>query len=65
MLRDFWAPFQRQIADAGKISVREVIDELDALLGPYLFPGKVDHGCDSIEGLYRHSFLFLLLIEQL
>lgn len=41
VLGDFWAPFQQQVDKVGPVTVREVIDELDALLGPHLFQSSV------------------------
>ena len=41
MLRDFWEPFQQLVAATTKLKVREVVDVLDALVGPHFFPVKV------------------------
>ena len=41
VLKDFWQPFQANIAEVSPVAMREVIDELDAMLGPHFFPPKV------------------------
>jgi hypothetical protein len=38
VLADFWQPFDATVQAAMDVSVTEVIDELDALLEPMLFP---------------------------
>lgn len=49
IMQDFWHPFDTQLHEVGDIGVREVIDELNAALGPHLFPPQV---CRSHEPLY-------------
>lgn len=41
MLREFWEPFQQLVAATTKVKVREVVDALDALVGPHFFPVAV------------------------
>ena len=65
MLRDFWAPFQQQIEDAGQISVREVIDELDALLGPHLFQLQVYYQAPKLKPWRRRKILVITLLNIL
>lgn len=38
MLADFWAPFDQTVQAAMGVPVTDVIDELDAVLEPMLFP---------------------------
>lgn len=38
VLADFWQPFDATVQAAMDVSVMQVIDELDALLEPMLFP---------------------------
>ena len=41
LLEDFWPEFDSWMQTANAVSVREIVDELDAELGPILFPLKV------------------------
>ena len=41
LLEDFWPEFDSGMQAADAVSVREIVDELDAELGPMLFPFKV------------------------
>ena len=41
VLRSVWDPFAQQLDTVASVAVREVIDELDAQLGPHLFPVQV------------------------
>ena len=41
MLREFWGPFQQLVAATTQVKVREVVDVLDALVGPHFFPVTV------------------------
>lgn len=41
LLEDFWPEFDSWMQAADAVSVREIVDELDAELGPILFPPKV------------------------
>ena len=41
MLRSVWDPFAQQLDSVASVAVREVIDKLDARLGPHLFPLQV------------------------
>lgn len=51
MLRDFWGPFQARLQEVDQVTVRQVIDELDALLGPHLFRPQASclHALDSVS----------------
>ena len=40
VLKDFWAAFEPAVAAAYGIEMRDVIDTLDAVLGPHLFPAQ-------------------------
>jgi len=42
LLREFWAEFNKKVGEIGELRTREVLDSLDALLGPYLFPPTQD-----------------------
>jgi DNA topoisomerase I len=44
LLRDFWKDFQAAIAGVGDLRVAEVLDALNALLGPHIFPPKPEGG---------------------
>ena len=41
LLEDFWPEFDSWMQAADAVSVRQIVDELDADLGPILFPLKV------------------------
>ena len=41
MLKDFWEPFDANISEVSPVAVKEVIDVLDAMLGPHFLPPKV------------------------
>lgn len=41
ILEAFWQPFNTQLQTVNGIGVRQVIDEIDAMLGPHLFPVQV------------------------
>ena len=41
LLEDFWPEFYSWMQAADAVSVREIVDELDAELGPILFPPQV------------------------
>jgi DNA topoisomerase-1 len=45
LLREFWTEFNAKVGQIGELRTREVLDSLDALLGPYLFPPR-DDGAD-------------------
>jgi DNA topoisomerase-1 len=42
LLREFWAEFNSRVGQMGELRTRDVLDALDAVLGPYLFPPKPD-----------------------
>ena len=44
VLRDFWRDFISAIDDTKDLSISEVLDALDALLAPHLFPPRADGG---------------------
>jgi DNA topoisomerase-1 len=44
VLRDFWRDFIGAIDDTKDLSITEVLDALDALLAPHLFPPRADGG---------------------
>lgn len=44
MLRDFWLKFAASIGDVKDLRVSEVIDSLNDLLAPHIFPAKPDGG---------------------
>lgn len=44
LLRDFWKDFQAAIAGVGDLRVAEVLDALNALLGPHIFPPRSEGG---------------------
>ncbi|HEV2533263.1 type I DNA topoisomerase [Phenylobacterium sp.] len=46
LLRDFWAEFNAKVGEISELRTREVLDSLDGLLGPYLFPPTLD-GSDA------------------
>lgn len=41
ILHNFWHPFNQHLSEVMEVGVREVIDEIDAALGPHLFPVQV------------------------
>jgi DNA topoisomerase-1 len=46
LLREFWDEFNAKVGEIGELRTREVLDSLDGLLGPYLFPPNPD-GSDT------------------
>ncbi len=46
VLRDFWAAFHRKVEETSSLKISDVIDTLDADLGPHFFPPRED-GSDS------------------
>ncbi len=46
VLREFWTEFTGQIAETKELRVTDVLDALNELLGPHIFPDKGD-GSDS------------------
>src|SRR5215469_99497 len=54
LLRDFWRDFASAVADISELRIGDVINALDELLGPHIFPVKADGGdprqCPSCEG---------------
>ncbi len=38
VLRDFWDPFEELVKQTSDISITEVIDKLDPLIGRHFFP---------------------------
>jgi len=44
VLRDFWTAFHEAIAHAKTLRITQVIDALDAALGPHFFPPRDDGG---------------------
>jgi DNA topoisomerase I len=42
LLRDFWREFTNAVGDIKQLRVSEVIDALDEMLGPHLFPPRSD-----------------------
>ncbi|MDB5570041.1 MAG: topoisomerase, partial [Hyphomicrobiales bacterium] len=44
VLRDFWKDFSGAVADIKDLRTTEVLDNLNELLGPHIFPGKEDGG---------------------
>jgi DNA topoisomerase-1 len=42
LLREFWAEFNAKVGEMGELRTREVLDALDGVLGPYMFPPKED-----------------------
>ena len=43
VLKDFWVPFEQLVSQTSGISITEVIDVLDPLMGAQLFPPQVLH----------------------
>jgi DNA topoisomerase I len=54
VLRDFWRDFIGAVDDIKDLKISEVIDALDALLAPHLFPPRADGGdarqCPNCSG---------------
>jgi DNA topoisomerase I len=54
LLRDFWRDFASAVEDISELRIGDVINALDELLGPHIFPVKADGGdprqCPSCEG---------------
>jgi DNA topoisomerase-1 len=46
VLRDFWGAFHAKIEETSSLKISDVIDTLDADLGPHFFPHRVD-GTDA------------------
>jgi DNA topoisomerase-1 len=44
LLRDFWIGFTRAVAEIKDLRITEVLDALNELLGPHIFPARVDGG---------------------
>jgi len=44
VLRDFWTDFSQAIEGTRELRITQVIDTLDAALGPHFFPGRPDGG---------------------
>ncbi|MFC3069779.1 type I DNA topoisomerase [Phenylobacterium soli] len=42
LLREFWADFNAKVGQMGELRTREVLDSLDEVLGPYMFPPNED-----------------------
>jgi DNA topoisomerase-1 len=42
LLRDFWREFTNAVGDIKELRVAQVIDALDEMLGPHLFPPRAD-----------------------
>jgi DNA topoisomerase-1 len=42
LLRDFWTDFSAAVAGTKDLKIRQVIDELDSVLGPHIFPAGAD-----------------------
>ena len=50
MLRDFWSVFSRAVEDTSHLRIKNVLDALDAELGPHFFPeepGTNPRGCPN------------------
>lgn len=41
VLKDFWVPFEQLVSQTSGISITEVIDVLDPLIGQQFFPPQV------------------------
>jgi DNA topoisomerase I len=54
LLRDFWRDFAGAVAEISELRIGDVINALDELLGPHIFPVKADGAdprqCPSCEG---------------
>jgi DNA topoisomerase I len=46
LLRDFWTNFSTAVSDTKDLKIRQVIDELDSVMGPHIFPVGAD-GADQ------------------
>ncbi|MDB5493834.1 MAG: topA [Phenylobacterium sp.] len=46
LLREFWQEFNAKVGEISELRTRDVVDSLDAILGPYLFPPNLD-GSDT------------------
>jgi DNA topoisomerase-1 len=44
LMRDFWKDFNGAIADIGELRITEVLDTLNDVLGPHIFPPREDGG---------------------
>jgi len=44
VLRDFWREFIAAVQDIGELRIAEVLDALNEMLGPHIFPGTEDGG---------------------
>lgn len=44
LLREFWRDFQAQVAEIGDLRVAQVLDALNDLMGPHIFPTREDGG---------------------
>ena len=44
VLRDFWRQFSHDVAETKDLRVSEVLDHLNELLGPHVFPARADGG---------------------
>jgi DNA topoisomerase I len=42
LLRDFWTDFSAAVADTKDLKISQVIDTLDEILGPHIFPANAD-----------------------
>jgi DNA topoisomerase-1 len=42
LLRDFWSDFSAAVGETKDLKIRDVIDELEAVLGPHIFPQGED-----------------------
>ena len=42
MLRDFWKDFSAAVGETKDLKISHVIDELDEMLGPHIFPPDAD-----------------------
>ena len=42
MLRDFWKDFSAAVGETKDLKIRQVIDALDRVLGPHIFPAGED-----------------------
>src|SRR5947207_1421328 len=51
LLREFWKDFSGQVGEIADLRIGQVLDALDAALGPHLFPPKADgtdpRGCPT------------------
>jgi DNA topoisomerase-1 len=53
LLRDFWKGFSHAVGETKDLKIRQVIDELDSVLGPHIFPvgedGSDPRKCPNCE----------------